>query len=390
MAELRFLTAGESHGPALMGIIEGLPAGLPLVPRDIDTELRRRQRGHGRGRRMSLERDSVEILGGIIQGKTVGSPLSMLIVNHVRKTGAKTDLPVPRPGHADLAGVLKYRFEDAYPVSERASARETAMRVAVGAVARKLLKALDIEIYSFTVGIGTVRAGAAGDSIAELRKRAETSAVRCPDRAATREMVALIDQAGAAGDTLGGILEVIADRVPPGLGSYVHWDRRMDGRLAQALMSIPSAKAVEVGDGIAVSEARGSAAHDAILVRKRGGRTPSAGDRHHLTERATNRAGGIEGGVTNGERLVVRVRHKPISTLRSPLASVAFATGKATLAPYRRSDVCVVPAAGVVAEAMVAWVLAAAVMEKFGGDSLAELLDFYAAWRKAAGRPARS
>jgi chorismate synthase len=339
---------------------------------------------------MSLENDAVQILGGVIEGRTVGSPLSMVIVNHVRKTGARTDLPVPRPGHADLAGVLKYRFTDAYPVSERASARETAMRVAVGAVARKLLKALDIDVYSYTMGIGPVRATAADAPIAALRKRAEASPVRCPDPAATRAMVALIDEAREAGDTLGGVLEVIADQVPPGLGSYVHWDRRMDGRLAHALMSIPSAKGVEVGDGVAVSLGRGSAAHDAILVGnpRKGSRSASPEDRHHLTTRASNRAGGIEGGVTNGQRLVVRVYHKPISTLRNPMKSVAFATGRATPAPYRRSDVCVVPAAGVVAEAMVSWVLAVALLEKFGGDSMAELLDFYAAWRRAAGKPA--
>jgi len=387
VAELRFLTAGESHGPALMGIIEGLPAGLPLGPRDVNGELRRRQRGHGRGRRMSLERDAAEILGGVIEGRTTGAPLSMVITNHVRKTGARTDLPVPRPGHADLAGVLKYRFADAYPVSERASARETAMRVAVGAVAKKLLRTLDIEVYSYTMGIGALRAAPADAPIAKLRARAEKSPVRCPDAEATRQMVALIDEAREAGDTLGGVLEVIADHVPPGLGSYVHWDRRMDGRIAHALMSIPSAKAVEIGDGVSVSLGRGSAAHDAILVRKGRGAARDPLDRHRLTARASNRAGGIEGGVTNGQRLIARVYHKPISTLRSPMQSVAFASGKATLAPYRRSDVCVVPAAGVVAEAMLAWVLAAAVLEKFGGDSIAEMLDFFATWRRAAGRP---
>lgn len=386
MAELRFLTAGESHGPALIGIVEGLPAGMALAAGDVNRELRRRQRGHGRGNRQNIETDAVEILGGTIEGLTAGSPLSMMIVNRGRKTGARADLPAPRPGHADLAGVLKYRFKDAYPVSERASARETAMRVAVGAVAKRLLGHLGVEVYSYTAAIGPVRARPATGTLAALRRRAESSAVRCPDAAATKAMVAAIDRAREAGDTLGGVVEVAAHGVPPGLGSYVHWDRKLDGRLAQALLSIPSAKAVEIGDGIAVSTAEGSRAHDAILRGRRGG-DPER--RHGLVKRGSNRAGGIEGGVTNGQPLVLHVFHKPISTLRAPMKSVDLASGAATLAPYRRSDVCVVPAAGVIAEAMVAWVLACAVMEKFGGDSMAELADFWSAWKKAGGRPAR-
>jgi len=382
---LRFLTAGESHGKALTVILEGLPAGLPLSEDYIARDLARRQGGYGRGRRQRIEQDRAEILAGVRHGLTLGSPVALLIVNrdfeNWRETMAvePTDADVARvtrlrPGHADLPGVLKYGFDDVRPVLERASARETAARVAAGAVCRRLLVEFGVSIHSHTLAIGEVEAepGEQPDWAA-----VEESPVRCADPVAADAMVRAIDAAREAGDTLGGVVEVRACGVPPGLGSHVHWDRKLDGRLAQAVMSIHSVKGVEIGDGFWGARSRGSQVHDVIL--------PQAQWEGRPWRRATNRAGGMEGGITNGEDIVVRAALKPIATLPRPLPSADLATGEAVQAHYERSDVCVVPAGGVVAEAMVAIVLAEAALEKFGGDHLAETLRNYRAYMETVG-----
>lgn len=371
---LRFLTAGESHGKALSVILEGLPAGLPLSEEYIARDLARRQGGYGRGRRQRIEQDRAEILAGVRHGLTLGSPISLLIINRDFENWRETMAVEPvdadvgrvtrlRPGHADLPGVLKYGFDDVRPVLERASARETAARVAAGAVCRRLLEEVGVAIHSHTLAIGEVEAEAVEQPDWSA---VEESPVRCADPAAAEAMVRAIDAAREAGDTLGGVIEVRASGVPPGLGSHVHWDRKLDGRLAQAVMSIHSVKAVEIGDGFWGARSRGSQVHDVIL--------PRAEWQGHPWRRATNRAGGLEGGMTNGEDVVVRAALKPIATLPRPLPSADLATGEAVHAHYERSDVCVVPAGGVVAEAMVAIVLAEAALEKFGGDHLAETL----------------
>ncbi len=383
---MRWLTAGESHGPALVAILEGIPAGLPLSPDDIDRELARRQRGHGRGGRMAIERDRAEVIAGVRWGRTTGAPIAVRIANRdwenwrgiMDALGSPPadycPVTVPRPGHADLAGALKYGHRDLRDVIERASARETAARVALGAIAKRLLREIGVGIASHVVSIHTARAEvdplALGLPPGEINARADRSPVRCLDPGAEAEMVARIDAARAAGDTVGGVFEVIAFGVPPGLGSYVHWDRRLDGRLARALMSIPGIKGVEVGLGFRAAARRGSEVHDEIL------RDPGGGIR-----RATDRAGGLEGGVTNGEPLVLRAAMKPIPTLVKPLRSVDLATGEEVPAHRERSDVCAVPAASVVGEAMVALVLAEAVLERFGGDSLGALVRNVAASR---------
>jgi chorismate synthase len=382
---LRFLTAGESHGPQLTVIVEGVPAGLSLdAERDIDPDLRRRQGGHGRGKRQQIEQDTARIVSGVRGGKTLGSPLTLVIDNRdwenwrgpmqVEAAGFKSKrVTRVRPGHADLAGVLKFGFGDARDVLERASARETAARVAAGAVARALLDAVGVAIHSAVVRIGSVDAPVPNG---EARWEAvERSPVRCADPEAALRMVAAIDTAREAGDTLGGTAYVVASNVPAGLGSYVQWDRRLDGLIAQAMCSIPSVKGVELGAAVIASQSPGSAVHDEP-------RWDAQRGFHHLT----NRQGGLAGGMSDGEPVWALVHFKPISTLLHPLRSVDIGSGKEINAHYERSDICVVPAGAVVAEAMLAWVLAAAAVEKFGGDTLAEIRRAAAAHRRAVRR----
>ena len=377
---IRFTTAGESHGRALVAIVEGVPAGLPLVAADVDAELSRRMQGHGRGARMRIEADRVQLLSGVRAGATLGSPIALLIENrdfeHWRDVMAAEPAPEPprrrltrpRPGHADLAGTLKYDRDDARDILERASARETAARVAAGAVCRRLLADFGVEIGSHVVALGGVTARPPQPLPVPLNAAADCSSVRCLDPAAERDMVTRIDAAKDAGDTVGGIVEVVARQVVVGVGSHVSWDRRLDGRLAAALMSIPAVKGVEVGLGFALGGLPGSAAHDEI-VREDGAAAARTGG----FVRRSNRAGGLEGGMTTGEPLVLRVAMKPISTLMRPLQSVDLDTGKPAQAQSERSDVTAVPALGVIAEAAVALTLADAYAEKFGGDSLAEM-----------------
>jgi len=384
---LRWLTAGESHGLALVAVLEGLPAGVRTSTSEVADELARRRAGHGRGARMAFERDDVEFLGGLRHGLTLGSPVAIRVGNTewpkwqevmaadpADQAGRRYDEPGrfagiaraapltrPRPGHADLAGMQKYGFDDARPVLERASARETAARVALGQVARAFLRqVLDVEVLSHVVAIGAASAPDGAIPGPQDSAVVDADSVRCLDPAASAAMVAEIDAAQKAADTLGGIIEVVVHGLPPGLGSYVHWDRKLDARLAGALMGIQAIKAVEVGDGFAIARRRGSAAHDEIEQGPDGLR------------RRTARAGGIEGGMSTGEPLRVRAAMKPISTLSRPLDTVDVATGQPATAIAQRSDVCAVPAAGVVAEAMAALVLADAALEKFGGDSVEE------------------
>jgi chorismate synthase len=370
---LRYLTAGESHGPALVVVVEGLPAGLPILIDDVSAELARRRLGFGRGPRMRLELDEVCFLGGVRHGVTLGSPVSVEIRNtewpkweqEMGSAPGATERPLrqPRPGHADLAGMQKYGFDDARNVLERASARETAARVAAGTLAKTLLRELGVDIVSHVVQLGSVRAAPERPpSVADL-PTIDASEVRCFDPAAEAAMISEIKAAAAAGDSLGGVVEVVAHGVPPGLGSHVHWDRRVDALLAQALMSIQAMKAVEIGDGFDVAGRRGSEAHDAITW------DADAGYR-----RLTGHAGGIEGGMTTGEPVVARVAMKPLSTLNRPvLTTVDVETKEETVSFKERTDVTAVPAAGVVAETMVALVLASEALRKFGGDSMAEL-----------------
>ena len=387
MPAFRFLTAGESHGQALGAIVEGVPAGLQLTAGDLAVDLARRQRGYGRGARQAIEHDAAEILAGVRHGVTLGSPILLLVRNRdwenwrrpmqVEAAGfTPKRVTRVRPGHADLAGALKYGFDDVRNVLERASARETAARVAAGAVAKALLRPLGIQVRSLVRRIGPVEMPAPGadgalDAAAVDWAAVEESAVRCPDPGASAEMVAAIDAARAEGDTLGGVVAVVASNVPAGLGSYSQWDRRLDGLIAQAMCSIQSVKAVELGAGFAGAGLPGSAVHDAPRW------VEGEGFRHR-----TNRQGGLTGGVTDGEDVWAQVYFKPISTLLKPLRSVDLLSRQEINAHYERSDICVVPAGGVVAEAMMAWVLAAAAMEKFGGDSLAELRRAVAAHRR--------
>jgi chorismate synthase len=377
---IRFTTAGESHGKALLAVLEGIPAGLSLRAEHIDADLRRRQLGHGRGARMKIEQDRVEILSGVRAGETLGSPIGMMIQNRDWEHWADIMAPEPdpaggaarrrsvhrpRPGHADLVGVLKYARSDARDVLERASARETAARVACGAVCRLLLGQFGVEIGSHVVALGDVRATVPQPLPSPLNPAADRSPVRCLDPEASAAMVAAVDAAKRARDTLGGIVEVIARGLPVGLGSYVSWDRKLDGRLAGALMSIPGVKGVDIGLGTDAAGERGSDVHDPI---RRGGGSTTGG-----FHRDSNRAGGLEGGVSTGEPLTLRAAMKPISTLMRPLGTVDLVTGAPSKAQAERSDVTAVPAMGVVAEAMTALVLADALAEKFGGDSLGEL-----------------
>jgi chorismate synthase len=382
---LRFLTAGESHGKGLVVIIEGMPAGLPLTEDQIAVDLARRQKGYGRGRRQKIEQDRAEIVSGVRHGLTLGSPISLTVQNRdwVNWTEAMSveaiDAEIEkvtrlRPGHADLAGTVKYDFDDVRPVLERASARETAARVAVGGVCKRFLSEFGIGFQSHTVQIGQVEANVP-DTIDW--DAVEESPVRCADSAGADAMVAAIDAAREAGDTLGGVVEGRATGVPIGLGSHVHWDRKIDGRLAQALMSIHSVKGVEIGGGFGLTKLTGSHVHDVILPRGQWTAGP--------WERATNNAGGTEGGITDGQEIVVRVALKPIATLPRSLPSADLHTGEEIAAHYERSDVCVVPAAGVIVEAMCAIVLAGAALEKFGGDSLRETLRNFAAYQQTTG-----
>jgi chorismate synthase len=387
---LRFLTAGESHGQALVATLDGLPAGLDLDVGRIDAQLRRRQGGYGRGRRMAIESDRAEILSGVRRGRTTGAPIALLIrnkdwVNWQQTMFVEPEMPPdaagsnkapvtrPRPGHADLAGAIKYGHSDVRDVLERASARETAARVAVGTIARQLLAHFGMDVVSHVAVIGN--AGLPADRVvtaAEARSVPEDAPLRCVDPDVQQRMIAAIDLARDAGDTLGGAFEVIVTGVPPGLGSYVQWDRKLDGRLAQAIMCIHAIKAVGIGIGPEVAIRPGSRVHDEIL--------PPA-DEDHAVERPTNRAGGLEGGVTNGEDLRVIGFMKPISTLMKPLRSIDLTTMAEAPAAIERSDVCAVPAAAVVAEAMVAFVVADAFLEKFGGDSIDEIERHYGATR---------
>lgn len=385
MTRLRFLTAGESHGKGLTVILEGVPAGLSLSEEFIARDLRRRQGGYGRSKRQQIEEDRAEITAGVRHGLTLGSPIALLIPNRVWEDwsevmqvepyeGETTKVTRLRPGHADLPGTMKYGFDDARNVLERASARETAARVAVGAVCRRFLEEFGVEVHSHTASIGDVCAEVEGEPDWTA---VEESPVRCADREASERMVRAIDAAREAGDTLGGVFEVRATGVPIGLGSHVMWDRKLDGLLAQAVMSIHAVKGVEIGGGFALTAVPGSQAHDVIL--------PPGQWQDRPWRRATNRAGGLEGGMTNGEPVVVRGALKPISTLSKPLPSVDLHTGEEIRAHYERSDVCTVPAAGVIGEAMVAIVLAAAMLEKFAGDSLPETKRNYEAYVKTIG-----
>jgi len=371
---LRFLTAGESHGPALTAILEGLPAGLPLSEEEVNVQLRRRQKGYGSGGRMRIERDRVRFLGGLLAGRTTGAPLAMQIENRDWANWRDRAVPpmtVPRPGHADLTGAVKYGYRDLRLALERASARETAARVAVGAVCRRLLAEFGITLGSYVVQIGEVTADLPADLPYPQRfDRAEANEVRCPDPAAAEAMRGRIEQAREARDTLGGLFEVVALGVPPGLGSHVHWDRRLDARLLAAVGSIQAVKGVEIGPAFANAARPGTQVHDEIFLRD--GRLV----------RRSNRAGGLEGGITTGQPLVVRAAMKPISTTLTPLRSVDLATGEEATTRYERSDICAVPRAAVVGEAMVAYVLADALLEKLGGDSLAELRPRFAALRR--------
>ncbi|HEU5438651.1 MAG TPA: chorismate synthase [Ktedonobacterales bacterium] len=389
----RFLTAGESHGPALLAIVEGLPAGLAIDRAAIDSDLRRRQGGYGRGGRMKIERDAVELLSGVRHGHTLGSPVTLRIENRDWANWTERMSPEPvaeppepvtrvRPGHADLTGALKYGRGDVRDVIERASSRETAVRVAVGAVCRQLLAAFGVAIHSHVLAVGGVGYPEGGEpnlaaADEAFWERVEASEMRCADAGLTARMIERILEGKRAGDTCGGVFEVVATSVPVGLGSYSQWDRRLSGRIAQALMSIPSAKGVELGGGFALAALSGSRVHDVV-------RYDTARGWHHLT----NNAGGIEGGISNGEPIVARVAVKPIPTLAHPLPSADVATGEnVDVTRYERSDVCVVPAAGVVGEAMLAIALADAWIEKFAGDSLDEMRRNVAGYLATLTRP---
>ncbi len=397
---LRFLTAGESHGQALIATLDGVPAGLDLDAAGIDAQLRRRQGGYGRGRRMAIESDRAEVLSGVRHGRTTGAPIALLVRNKDWVNWQQTMFPEPemppdaagarkvpvtrpRPGHADLAGAIKYDHADIRDVLERASARETAARVAAGTVARQLLARFGIEIASHVAAIGDVQLPA--DRVVdfeEARRLPADAPLRCVDAAIEARMIAAIDAARDAGDTLGGAFEVIAAGVPVGLGSYAQWDRKLDGRLAQALMCIHAIKAVGIGIGPDVSVRPGSRVHDEIL--------PPPDDGPPRPVRPTNNAGGLEGGVTNGEEVRITGFMKPISTLMKPLRSMDLATLEEAPAAIERSDVCAVPAAAVVGEAMVALVLADAFLEKFGGDSIGEIERHYAATAEQVGQRFRA
>jgi len=377
---MRFMTGGESHGPCLIAVIDGLPAGLAIDRGAIDRDLTRRRAGYGRGDRMAIEADRAEILGGVVAGWTIGAPVVVRIANRDWAnwkdrwaSGGLDPLTVPRPGHADYAGMAKHALDDARPILERASARETAARVAVGAIAKTMLEPFGVRIYSYVEALGPVGASVAGEPPEALHLRAEEDPVRCPDGEASRRMIAAIDAARDAGDSLGGVFTVVATGAPVGLGSYAQWDRRLDAQLAAAVASIPAIKGVEIGPAFSNAARRGTEVHDAFVPGDTG-----------RPQRASNRAGGIEGGMTNGEPIVVRAAMKPIPSTLAPQPSVDLLTGEPAETAYQRSDVCAVPAASIVGEAMVAWTLAGALRDKLGGDSLAEMTAHWTAWRRNA------
>lgn len=376
---MRYLTAGESHGPQLTAIIEGVPAGLPLTAEDINVDLARRQKGYGRGRRMQIEKDEVKILSGVRHGYTTGAPITLVVENkdwkhwtkimgiepisEEEKAEMKRVVTRPRPGHADLNGAIKYGHRDMRNVLERSSARETTIRVAVGAVAKKLLSMFDIQVAGHVLVIGGVEAkNIEYESIKDLKQRSEQSPVRCIDQEAEKKMMEAIDKAKENGDSIGGIVEVIVEGVPIGLGSHVHYDRKLDGKIAQAIMSINAFKGVEIGIGFEAAYLPGSQVHDEIIW-----------DKDNGFSRRTNRLGGLEGGMTNGMPIVVKGVMKPIPTLYKPLESVDIETKEPFKASIERSDSCAVPAASVVAEAVVAWEVANAFLDKFGNDRLSEI-----------------
>ena len=358
---LRYLTAGESHGKALLAILEGVPAGLKLSVDFINEELKKRQIGYGRGDRMKIESDTADILSGLRNNETIGSPISLLIKNKDARIDQLPRVHSPRPGHADLAGAMKYSRRDMRDILERSSARETAARVAIGAICKQLLSEFGIDIFSHVVFLDGIDAHTSDLSSSEIKKIASASSLRCADEAAEKLMREEIDNASGEGDTLGGIFEVMITGQPAGLGSHVQWDRKIDARLAMAVMSIQAVKGVEVGGGFALAKKRGSSAHDAIFYK----------DGKFL--RKTNNAGGIEGGMTNGEPIILRGIMKPISTLRKPLESVDIITKKPTKATVERSDVCAVPSCGVIAEGVSAYETANALLEKFGSDAMSEI-----------------
>lgn len=390
---LRFLTAGESHGPAVLTIIEGLPAGLPLAPEDINPDLARRQGLNASGKpypgaspRMKLERDAAQILSGVMAGVTIGAPVAVQVQNldHAKWKGkAVAPMTIPRPGHADLTGAIKYAHTDLRMSLERASARETTARVAAGALFRKFLAQFGIQVGSYVTQIGSVKADVRAMPIETRITRALETEMACPDEAANTAMRAEVEGIMHAKDTLGGVFEVVALGLPPGLGSHVHWDRRLSGRLAQALLSIHAMKGVEIGEAFANAGKPGTEVHDEILLGENVTSDPSSTTRHSELVRPTNRAGGLEGGITTGQPLVLRVAMKPIATTLTPLNSVDLATGQPKPIEYERSDFCPVPRAGVIGEAMVSFVLAEALLEKLGGDSLAEMKPRFEALRRA-------
>ena len=368
---LRFLTSGESHGKCLVAILEGMVAGLEIDAADIDHELARRQEGYGRGGRMTIEKDRAEILSGVRGKRSIGGPIALMIPNRDFKINELPVVKRPRPGHADLVGVMKYGQEDVRDVLERASARETTARVAVGGVCKIFLKEFGVDIISHVVSIGGVTVDTSKMSFEQIKKESAGSPMHCADKAVTKKMMARVDEAKLSKDTIGGIFEVIAAGVPVGLGSFVHYDRRLSAKLAAAILSIQAVKGVEIGMGFKVSENLGKHVHDEIFYDKKKG-----------FYRKTNKAGGFEGGVTNGENIVLRAATKPYATLMSPMQSVHIGSKEKEVATVERSDVTAVPACGVVGEAMVAFELAASFLEKFGGDSLKETKRNYQGYLK--------
>ena len=400
MTAIRYITAGESHGKALVGFIEGIPSGLSLSTEDIDRDLKRRQGGYGRGGRMKIESDHAEILSGVRWGRTIGSPVTLLIENKDYKNWIEAMSPTakaegsipavvkPRPGHADLSGAIKYCHHDMRNILERSSARETAMRVAIGAVAKRFLSEFGITLGSYVIQIGRIqvqsskfKVQSSGRELLSIFKKAERSPVRCPEIEAEKKMINLIDRAIREGNSLGGIFEVFVLGLPVGLGSYIQWDRKLDGRLAQALMSIQAIKGVEVGLGFEMSSKFGSEGMDEIFYRAKS-KEQRAKSENTIWGfyRKTNNAGGIEGGMTNGMPVILRAAMKPIPTLRKPLRSFDIITKKPVQAAYERSDICAVPAAAVIGEAMTALTVADAFLEKFGGDSLTEVKRNYTSY----------
>ncbi|MEK6647468.1 MAG: chorismate synthase [Candidatus Firestonebacteria bacterium] len=373
---MRFLTAGESHGKGLIAVIEDMPAGLELTADYINNMLAERQKGYGRGQRMSIEKDEVEILSGVRNGKTIGSPISLYIKNRdwenwkdIMKVKAGVSTPgikLPRPGHADLCGILKYGFNDIRNVIERASARETAIRVAVGACAKRLLEEFQIDVLGFVVELGAIKTNIKKMDFLKIKYAISKSKLRCPDKNSEIKMIKKIDLAKKKGDTLGGIFEIRAINVPLGLGTYSQWDERLNAKLSYALMSIPAVKGVEIGLGFDYAKNFGSAVHDKIFYKNSRG-----------YYRLTNNAGGIEGGISNGEEIILKAVMKPIATLRKPLSSVNIDTKKKSIAHIERSDVTAVASASVVGEAVVAWTLAQAMNKKFGGDNIREMKENY-------------